>query len=61
MYDDKTRMILSTLDDIKYSLELIKTRCETIKASDDFLKDDIGLERLDGIAMRLVAISDLKS
>ena len=49
MYDDKTRMILSTLEDIEYSLELIKTRCETIKVSDVFLKDDIGLERLASI------------
>ncbi len=58
MYDDKTRMILSTLDDIDYSLELIKKRCETIKVSDDFLKDDIGLERLDSISMRLIAIGE---
>ncbi|RLA77552.1 MAG: antitoxin [Epsilonproteobacteria bacterium] len=58
MYDDKTRMILSTLEDIEYSLELIKIRCKTIKESDDFLKDDIGLERLDSISMRLIAIGE---
>jgi len=58
MYDDKTRMILSTLEDIQYSLELIQKRCETIKVSDDFLKDDVGLERLDSISMRLIAIGE---
>ena len=58
MYDDKTRMILSTLDDIKYSLELIKKRSIDIKVSDDFLKDDIGIERLDSISMRLLAIGE---
>jgi len=58
MYDDKTRMILSTLEDIQFSLELIKKRSETIKVSDDFLKDDIGLERLDSISMRLIAIGE---
>ena len=41
MYDDKTRMILSTLEDILFSLELIKKRAETIKVSDDICKDDL--------------------
>jgi len=58
MFDDKIRMILSTLDDIQYSLELIQKRCEIIKVSDDFLKDDAGLERLDSISIRLIAIGE---
>lgn len=58
MLDDKTRMILSTLDDIIYSLELISDRCKHINDSDDFLKDDVGLEKLDSISMRLVAIGE---
>jgi len=58
MFDDKTRMILSTLDDIQYSLELIQKRCKVIKVSDDFLKDDAGLERLDNISMRLIDIGE---
>jgi uncharacterized protein with HEPN domain len=58
MLDDKTRMIISTLEDIIYSIELINKRFKDIKVSDDFLKDDIGLEKLDGISMRLIAIGE---
>ncbi len=58
MSNDQNEMILSTLDDIKYSLELIKKRSVGINSSDDFIKDEIGIERLDSIAMRLVAIGE---
>ncbi|MBU3015652.1 DUF86 domain-containing protein [Poseidonibacter lekithochrous] len=51
-------LILSTLEDIKYSLELIQTRVKNIKSSDDFLETENGLEKLDSIAMRLVAIGE---
>ncbi len=58
MSNDKTQMILSTLDDIIYSLELIQTRSKNINSSDDFLKDADGIEKLDSIAMRFVAIGE---
>jgi uncharacterized protein with HEPN domain len=58
MLDDKIRMIISTLEDIIYSIELINKRFKDIKVSDDFLKDDKGLEKLDGISMRLIAIGE---
>ena len=58
MSNDKNRMILSTLEDIKYSLDLIISRCEKINSSDDFLKDDFGLQKLDSISMRLIAIGE---
>ncbi len=58
MLNDKDKMILSTLEDIKHSLELIHSRCKNINSSDDFLKDDVGLERLDSISMRLIAIGE---
>ncbi len=58
MLSDKNKMILSTLEDVKYSLELIHSRCKDINSSDDFLKDDIGLERFDSISMRLIAIGE---
>ncbi len=58
MLNDKDKMVLSTLEDIKYSLKLIKTRCKDIQVSDDFLKDEKGIERLDSISMRLVAIGE---
>jgi len=43
MLRDKDKMILSTLDDIKISIELIIQRCESIKTSDDFLDEEDGL------------------
>lgn len=58
MLNDKNAMILSTLEDIKYSLDLILGRMVGINSSDDFLKDDIGLEKLDSISMRLLAIGE---
>ncbi len=54
---DKELIILSTLEDIVFSIELIISRFETIKSSDDFLDGD-GLEKLDSISMRLVAIGE---
>ena len=58
MLSDKDRMILSTLDDIKISIELITQRCKGIKASDDFLDKEDGLLKLDSISMRLIAIGE---
>ncbi|MCF6309438.1 MAG: DUF86 domain-containing protein [Sulfurimonas sp.] len=58
MLNNQDKMILSTLEDVKYSLELIKTRCKDIKSSDDFLDTDVGLERLDSVSMRLIAIGE---
>ena len=58
MLNNQNRMILSTLEDIKYSLELIETRCKEINSSDDFLKNETGIERLDSISMRLIAIGE---
>lgn len=59
MYNDEQKeMIFSTLEDIKYSLELIQKRAKNINSSDDFLEDENGLEKLDSIAMRLVAIGE---
>jgi len=42
---DKQLMILSTLEDIKFSIELIKKRFEQVDSSDDFLADEDGLEK----------------
>ena len=55
---DKEQMVLSTLEDIKYSLELILQRFNAIHTSDDFLADENGLEKLDSISMRLIAIGE---
>ena len=58
MHNEQKEMILSTLEDIKYSLELIQKRAKNINSSDDFLKDENGLQKLDSIAMRLSAIGE---
>ena len=51
-------MILSTLNDIEYSIKLILKRFEEIENEDDFLKDLQGIEKLDSISMRLIAIGE---
>jgi len=55
---DTQLMVLSTLEDIHFSIELIVKRFEEIHSSDDFLADENGLEKLDSISMRLVAIGE---
>jgi len=55
---DKEMMILATLRDIRYSIELIQKRFKNIKSSDDFLVNEEGLEKLDSISMRLIAIGE---
>lgn len=55
---NKKRWLFLHLEDIKYSLELIQKRAKNINSSDDFLEDENGLEKLDSISMRLVAIGE---
>ncbi|MDO8454582.1 MAG: DUF86 domain-containing protein [Sulfurimonas sp.] len=55
---DSNLMVLSTLEDIKFSLELILKRFKHINSSDDFMENEDNLEKLDSIAMRLVAIGE---
>ena len=58
MLTKKELMILSTLEDIIISLELIKDRNANITSSDDFLNDENGLLKLDAISMRLIAVGE---
>ncbi len=55
---DKELMILSTLEDIKFSIKLIMKRFEKINSSDDFLDSEDGLDKLDSISMRLIAMGE---
>lgn len=55
---DRQLMVLSLLEDIQFSIELILRRFEKIGSSDDFLANEEGLEKLDSISMRLVAIGE---
>src|SRR3989338_548798 len=56
MYDKE--LIIEILKNIAWSLEQIIKRFKAIKSSDDFLKDDIGFERLDSICMQLINIGE---
>lgn len=51
-------MVLSTLEDISMSIELILKRFKSITSADDFLASEAGLEKLDAISMRLIAIGE---
>ena len=45
MYDKE--LVIEIFKNIAWSLEQIAKRFQTIQSSNDFLKDDIGLEKLD--------------
>jgi len=47
-------LILSIFKNIAWSLEQIMKRFQSIQSSEDFLMDDIGLEKLDSICMQLI-------
>ena len=55
---DKELIVISTLEDVAYSINLILERFEHISSSDDFLEDSVGLEKLDSISMRLIDIGE---
>ena len=55
---DTVLMVLSTLEEIEKSLVMIKNRFSFMTTSDDFLANDENIERLDSIAMRLLAIGE---
>ncbi len=54
MYDKE--LIIEIFRNITWSMEQIIKRFHVIKSSDDFLKDDTGLEKLDSICMQLINI-----
>jgi uncharacterized protein with HEPN domain len=56
MFDNEI-MILSTLNEIKFSIELILKRFKKINSPDDFMNEE-NLETLDSISMRLIAIGE---
>lgn len=51
-------LLIETLTQIASAAERILKRFEPIKTSDDFLKDEAGLEKLDSICMQLIAIGE---
>jgi uncharacterized protein with HEPN domain len=52
MYDKE--LVVSILKNILWSLEQITRRFQSIQSSEDFLKNDLGLEKLDSICMQLI-------
>ncbi|MEW6068417.1 MAG: HepT-like ribonuclease domain-containing protein [Nitrospirota bacterium] len=52
MYDKG--LVISILKNILWSLDQITRRFQSIQSSEDFLRDDIGLEKLDSICMQLI-------
>lgn len=55
---DRTLMVLSTLEDIDMSIDMVIERFKAIKTVDDFLSSAENIEKLDSIAMRLLAIGE---
>ena len=55
---DTDIIVVTTLKDIFYSIRLIQSRFQAIASSDNFLEDETGLEKLDSISMRLIAIGE---
>lgn len=49
-------IVKELLEDIKESVELVLSRTESVITTEDFLKDDIALEKLDAVSMRLQVI-----
>ena len=56
MYDRE--LVIDILKNINWSLEQITKRFQIVQSSDDFIKDDIGLEKLDSICMQLINIGE---
>lgn len=57
MYDRE--LLVEDLKNIVWALEQISKRFQAIQSSEDFLKDDIGLEKLDSICMQLINIGEV--
>lgn len=51
-------MVLSTLEDVDMSIDMVIERFKAIKTVDDFLSSAENIEKLDSIAMRLLAIGE---
>lgn len=57
MFDQE--LLIEDIKNILWALEQITKRFQVIHSSDDFLQDDIGLEKLDSICMQLINIGEV--
>jgi uncharacterized protein with HEPN domain len=51
-------LVVDILNNIIWSLDQISKRFQGIRSSVDFIKDDLGLEKLDSICMQLINIGE---
>jgi uncharacterized protein with HEPN domain len=51
-------LIVDILNDVLSSMERVLGRFQVIRSSEDFVKDDVGREKLDSICMQLIAIGE---
>lgn len=56
MFDKE--LVLEILKNIIWSIDQVTKRFQAIESSDDFIKDDNGLEKLDSICMQLINIGE---
>jgi uncharacterized protein with HEPN domain len=56
MYDEG--LVVDILQNLYFSMGQIQKRFNAIKSADDFVRNDIGLEKLDSICMQLIAIGE---
>lgn len=56
MYDKE--LVVEILRNIAWSIDQITKRFQAIRSSDDFTKNDEGLEKLDSICMQLINIGE---
>ena len=56
MYDKE--LVVEILRNIAWSIDQVTKRFQAIRSSDDFTKDDEGLEKLDSICMQLINIGE---
>jgi len=56
MYDKE--LVIGILKNIIWSIDQISKRVHGISSSEDFIKDDLGLEKLDSICMQLINIGE---
>lgn len=52
------QLVAAILDNILMAVDRIERRSAGITSPDDFVSDDEGIDRLDGIAMMLIAIGE---
>ncbi len=56
MFDQE--LVIEILSQIDDAIEVVRTRFSVIHSSDDFLSTPEGLEKLDSICMKLIAIGE---